>query len=78
MNPMDQVLETAEKISSMEIRGAGRIATAAASSLRDYSLNMQAETLADFNEKLAKARDILLKTRPTAVSLSNALRLVTK
>ena len=36
MKPMDQVLETAGKISSMEVRGAGRIATAAAASLEGF------------------------------------------
>jgi len=43
MKPIDQVLETAEKIRSMEIRGAGRIATAAAASLRDYALALAKE-----------------------------------
>ena len=71
-------METAEKISSMEIRGAGRIATAAAASLRDYSLSIEAKTLDEFNAEVKGASDLLLKTRPTAVSLSNALRMVTK
>jgi ribose 1,5-bisphosphate isomerase len=78
MNPRTQVLETAEKISSMEIRGAGRIATAAAASLRDYSLIIEAKTLDEFNAEVKVASDLLLETRPTAVSLSNALRMVTK
>jgi ribose 1,5-bisphosphate isomerase len=78
MNPRTQVLETAEKIRSMEIRGAGRIATAAAASLRDYSLSIEANTLDEFNVAVKVASDLLLETRPTAVSLSNALRMVTK
>jgi ribose 1,5-bisphosphate isomerase len=78
MNPRTQVLETAEKIRSMEIRGAGRIATAAAASLRDYSLSIEANTLDEFNVEVKGASDLLLETRPTAVSLSNALRMVTK
>jgi len=71
-------LETARKISSMEIRGAGRIATAAAASLRDFALDLRVQTLNDFNSEIKQAADILLKTRPTAVSLSNAIRMVTK
>ena len=71
-------METAEKIRSMEIRGAGRIATAAAASLRDYSLSIEANTLDEFNVEVKAASDLLLETRPTAVSLSNALRMVTK
>ncbi len=71
-------METARKISSMEIRGAGRIATAAAASLRDFALDLRVQTLNDFNSEIKQAADILLKTRPTAVSLSNAIRMVTK
>jgi len=75
---MDQVLKTAEKISSMEVRGAGRIATAAAASLRDFSMTLEAQNLEEFNLQLENAASLLLKTRPTAVSLSNAIRMVMK
>ena len=75
---MDQVLDTCTKIRNMEIRGAGRIATAAAASLRDYSEAVQPQSLEDFNGQMKEAADILLKTRPTAVSLSNAIRMVMK
>ena len=78
MKPMDQVLETAEKISSMEIRGAGRIARAVAASLRDFSMTLEVKSLDEFNAELEKAANLLLKTRPTAVSLSNAIRMVRK
>ena len=78
MKPMDHVLETAEKISSMEIRGAGRIATAAAASLRDFSMTLEVKSLDEFNAELENAANLLLKTRPTAVSLSNAIRMVRK
>ncbi len=78
MKPMDQVLDTCTKIRSMEIRGAGRIATAAAASLRDFSQDIQTQSLDEFNGQMKKAADILLKTRPTAVSLSNAIRMVMK
>ncbi|HPC89621.1 MAG TPA: ribose 1,5-bisphosphate isomerase [Methanothrix sp.] len=80
MKPIDQVLETAEKIRSMEIRGAGRIATAAAASLRDYALALAKEVqeLDEYNKHMRQAADILLKTRPTAVSLSNAIRMAMK
>ncbi len=75
---MDQVLETAGKISSMEVRGAGRIATAAAESLRDFSMALEAQSVEEFNLQLENAASLLLKTRPTAVSLSNAIRMVMK
>lgn len=75
---MDQVLETAGKISSMEVRGAGRIATAAAASLRDFSMAQTTQNLDEFNAELENAANLLLKTRPTAVSLANAIRMVMK
>ncbi len=73
---MDQVLETAEKISSMEIRGAGKIARAAALALEDLAASLDAKDLDEFNSEMRNAADILLNTRPTAVSLSNAIRMV--
>jgi len=78
MKPMNQVLDTCTKIRSMQIRGAGRIAAAAAVSLRDFSQAMQPQSLDDFNSQMKEAADTLLKTRPTAVSLSNAIRMVMK
>lgn len=78
MKPIDRVTEISAKISSMEIRGAGRIATAAAKALRDFSQTEEAKSLEDFNQRMELAADILLKTRPTAVSLSNAIRMVMK
>jgi ribose 1,5-bisphosphate isomerase len=78
MKPIDQVVQTAEKIRSMQIRGAGRIATAAAASLRDFSIALETKTLEDYRFEMQKAADLLLQTRPTAVSLSNAIRMVMK
>jgi ribose 1,5-bisphosphate isomerase len=73
---MEQVLETARKISSMEVRGAGRIARAAAAALRNFAISLNVKTLEDFDSEMRKAANILLATRPTAVSLSNAIRMV--
>lgn len=73
---MKKLLETAQKIKSMEIRGAGRIARAAAAELRDYAGRIKTKDLADFNEKMKYAAGMLVNTRPTAVSLPNAVRWV--
>lgn len=75
---MNQVLETADRIRSMEIRGAGKIARAAAKALRDLAIGLDAKSLDEFNSEIKKAADILLNTRPTAVSLSNAIWMVTR
>ena len=70
------VTDTAEKIKSMEIRGAGRIARAAAEALRDHALSVQAPHTAAFRQEMERAAAILVATRPTAVSLPNAVHLV--
>jgi ribose 1,5-bisphosphate isomerase len=70
------VPETAEKIKSMEIRGAGRIARAAAEALRDHALSLTANNLPAFTAEMEKAAEMLVSTRPTAVSLPNAVRIV--
>lgn len=73
---MKQLRETAEKIKAMEIRGAGRIARAAAAELRDYAGRLKTSNIDEFNEKMKYAAELLLSTRPTAVSLPNAVRWV--
>jgi len=73
---MEQLLETAKKIKSMEIRGAGKIARAAAAALRDYAERLTTNDINEFNEKMEHAAEVLVNTRPTAVSLPNAVRAV--
>ncbi|WP_202318404.1 ribose 1,5-bisphosphate isomerase [Archaeoglobus neptunius] len=70
---MDIVLRAAEKIKSMEVRGAARIARFAAETLRDYALRIRWD---NFDDCMRKAAEILLNTRPTAVSLYNAINYV--
>ena len=60
----------------MEIRGAGTIARAAAQALKDYALIQETTIKQDFDRQLSKAAGILVSTRPTAVSLPNAVRIV--
>ena len=73
---MKQLSNTAQKIKNMEIRGAGRIARAAAAELRDYSQRIGTGKLEEFNTKMIEAAQLLISTRPTAVSLPNAVRAV--
>lgn len=70
---MTTVEETAEKIRSMEIRGAGRIARAGADALKEYAESYAGDTLEGFLAGLASAQDALLASRPTAVSLWNGI-----
>jgi len=70
------VTDTAEKIKKMEIRGAGRIARAAVAALRDEAGTIATTDLPEFRNSLEKAAATLLLTRPTSVSLPNAVHLV--
>lgn len=73
---VSDVHETAADIASMEIRGAATIADAAAEALASQAEASTAETPAAFEAELKAAARRLYETRPTAVSLPNALRYV--
>ena len=70
------VEETAAAIDSMEIRGAATIADAAAAALEAQANESGASTPEAFREELRAAARRLNDTRPSAVSLPNALRFV--
>jgi len=70
------VTETAEKIKSMEIRGAGRIARTAAEALRTHATGLATDDLWLFRREMEAAAEALVATRPTAVSLPNAVHIV--
>jgi len=72
----ETVVETAEDIATMETRGAAAIADAAAAALAAQAEASDADTPAAFREQLRAAARELHDTRPTAVSLPNALRFV--
>ena len=74
---LDPALEaTAEDIAAMEIRGAATIAAAAAAALRSQAVESTATDPAAFESTMRAAGRRLHRTRPTAVSLPNALRFV--
>ena len=64
---------TVSAIVSMEIRGAGKIARAGASALSYFAENYSGTDLAPFMKELNDARDKILGSRPTAVSLWNGV-----
>ncbi|ADQ67723.1 ribose 1,5-bisphosphate isomerase [Halogeometricum borinquense] len=72
----DEVRQTADAIGTMEIRGAATIADAAAKALRTQAEQSSAETADELRAELRAAARVLHDTRPTAVSLPNALRYV--
>ena len=70
------VPETADKIKSMEIRGAGRIARAAAEALLAHATGCVTDDPITFRQEMEAAARMLVATRPTAVSLPNAVHMV--
>ncbi len=70
---MDEMIrEAARKIVDMEVRGAAKIARFAAETLLEFAKKIDD----DFDAKVKEAADTLLNTRPTAVSLYNAINYV--
>ncbi len=66
------VKEIGEGIREMRIRGAGRIARAAAEALKIYAEDFSGSR-DEFIQGVEKVKEYLLDTRPTAVSLRNAV-----
>jgi len=73
-----QVYQIASDIRDMKIRGAGRIAKAAAEALKIAAESYEGEDLEDFKRYIKEAARLLMSTRPTAVSLPNAVNWVLK
>lgn len=71
-----EVHRIADDIGTMEIRGAAKIAHSAAEALQIQATESDAETPDAFRAEMRAAARTLHDTRPTAVSLPNALRYV--
>ncbi|HVO77479.1 MAG TPA: ribose 1,5-bisphosphate isomerase [Methanomassiliicoccales archaeon] len=68
--------EAADAIRTMRIRGAAEIARTGAEALKEEALAYKGKDLDTFRSKLKEAREALLASRPTAVSLWNAVNSV--
>ena len=71
-----KIEQIARDIRTMRIRGAGRIARAAAGALKTAAKTSKARTPTEFMRELDRVSSLLLSTRPTAVSLPNAVKFV--
>jgi len=69
----DIIADTADEIRTMRIRGAGRLARAGVNALVCYTQRYTGGTLKSFKEDISRAADIILASRPTAVSLWNGI-----
>jgi ribose 1,5-bisphosphate isomerase len=68
------LIEIADSIKSMEIRGAGLIARSAADAMKKQALEYQGHDLTEFRKVLDEGRERLIASRPTAISLWNAVQ----
>lgn len=68
------VIEVADSIKSMEIRGAGLIARSAAEALKQQALDYEGNDLDELRRRLDDGRKALIASRPTAISLWNAVQ----
>ncbi len=69
-----RILEIAEGIRSMKIRGAGKIARSAAEALKIAAETYKGPSDPDeFKKYMERVADLIISTRPTAVSLPNAV-----
>lgn len=66
----------ADAIKTMEIRGASKIARSAAEALLITAQESEADSEEAFLQEMNVAAQVVLNTRPTAVSLPNALRFI--
>ncbi|MDG6933855.1 MAG: ribose 1,5-bisphosphate isomerase [Nitrososphaerota archaeon] len=72
----ESVKETYALIKGMKIRGAGRIARAAAATLGSLAESSKASSARELYEELKSAGEVLKSARPTAVSLPNSVNFV--
>ncbi len=76
LEPNREVKRIAQDIRQMKIRGAGEIARSAAKALLITAKHSRAKESAHLIRELEASAILLLKTRPTAVSLPNSIRYV--
>ena len=74
--PRDPIESTFSNIQSMKVRGAARIARAAALALKEYCTHNTFASSDDLSSRITTAGARLIEARPTAVSLPNAVNLV--
>jgi len=72
----EEVTRIADYIRTMRIRGAGRIARAAAQAMKIAALHHRCSSYEEYIVYIRYVAEMLLSTRPTAVSLPNAVKFI--
>ena len=69
-----ELIEVASSIKSMEIRGAGLIARSAAEAMKHTAQEFRGSDIGEFRRELKEGKRALVASRPTAISLWNAVQ----
>ncbi len=72
----EYVREVSEEIRCMNVRGAGKIARCAADAMKTFASKSGETSSEKYEDELKKVGDILIGSRPSAVSLPNAVRYI--
>jgi len=73
---MEELLQNAQKIKSLEIQGASNVALSAINFLSNYARGLKCGNVGVCFEKLYEAKDILINTRPTEPAMKNGLKFI--
>ena len=71
---MEQLLKDADRIKSLEIQGATNVALNAIDFLSNYAKRLKCDNVEICIDRLYKAKDILINTRPTEPAMKNGLK----
>lgn len=73
---MEQLLNNADKIKSLNIQGATNVALEAINFLSEYSKRLNCPDMSNCIKKLKDAKKILVNTRPTEPAMQNGLKYI--
>jgi len=73
---MKTIKQTFKKIKSLEIQGATAVARTTIKALKDYSLRVKANNVANWKKDFKKAADYLLSARPTEPMAQNGVKYI--
>jgi len=74
---MEKIQDTADRIKSLEVKGARKVAIAAVEALQDLAEETKARSPEEFLDDISEARETLFASRPTEPLMRNAVRFVT-
>ena len=73
---MEKVQDTADRIRSLEVKGARKVAIAAVEALQALAEETKARSREEFLNEISEARETLFASRPTEPFMRNAVRFV--